>query len=197
MNALSRFAPTFLCLALFSTAPAHGQTAKGDPFEEGMRQAFADYKKGDNEAVTAKLRELLKLMEEKGAAKVGELLPAELAGWKGESLKQDDMSAVGGGVAMSRLYALGGKQITVKVVKDSPLVKQLIPLLANQDLIQLSNRKTARISGETAVMDGEHKLQMVVDGRIYVEFAGDDQTGEKELTGLARKLDLNALGKMK
>lgn len=162
-----------------------------------MRQAFSDYKRGDSEAVTAKLRDLLKLMEEKGAAEVGEVLPAELAGWKGESLKRDDMSAVGGGVALSRLYASGEKQVTVKVVKDSPLVKQLIPLLANQDLIHLSNRKTARISGETAVMDGEHKLQMVVDGRIYVEFAGDEHSGEKELAALARKLDLGALAKMK
>jgi hypothetical protein len=124
--------PLFLavvCCAL--PISAIGQTKKADPFEEGMRQAFADYKKGDSEAVTAKLRELLKLMEERGAAKVGSLLPDELSGWKGESLKSDDLGILGGGVSISRTYSSGNRTITVKVVKDSPLIKALIPLLTN------------------------------------------------------------------
>ena len=43
---------------------------------------------------------------------------------------------------------------------------------ANEDLLRASNRRVQRIACEPAVMEGEHKLQMVVDGRIYVEIAG-------------------------
>ena len=176
---------------------AKDEPKKVEDFEEGMRQVFADYKKGDNDAVTAKLRELFKLMEEKGAAKVSSLLPDKVNAWTGESLKRDDLTSVGGGVSISRVYISGARRIEVKVMKDSPLLAQLLPLFANEDLIRMSNRKTHRISGETAVMEGEHKLQIVVGGKIYVELAGDPGTGETELVAFARKLDSDALAKLK
>ena len=184
-------------LSVFPLTQAAETKKPSDPFEDGMREAFVAYKKNDYEAVTAKLRELLKIMEEKGAAKVGEVLPAAIEDWKAEPLKREDLTALGGGTSISRTYEKGAQEITVKVVKDSPLVKQLLPFFANEELLRLSNRKTFTISGEKGVMEGEHKLQLVVDGRIYVELVGDDTSGEKELLGLARKLDLNALAKMK
>ncbi|WP_035615177.1 hypothetical protein [Haloferula sp. BvORR071] len=199
MNTLSRRL-LILSAAVYPLASFAAEPAKTmDPFEEGMRDAYTAYKKGDNEAVTAKLRELLKIIEDKGAAKVSDVLPETLEDWKGESLKRDDLSTVGGGLSLSRTYTHKAKQeITVKVVKDSPLVKQLLPFLANEELLRLSNRKTHAVSGETAVMEGDKKLQLVVDKRIYVELvANDASSGEKELLGLARKLDLNALAKMK
>jgi hypothetical protein len=76
-------------------------------------------------------------------------------------------------------------------------VKQLIPLLTNEDLIRASNRKTHRISGETAIMDGERKLQLVLDQRIFVELTGGETVGETELVAAARELDLRALAAMK
>ncbi len=177
-------------------------TAKDEPkkieaFEEGMRQAFADYKKGDNEAVTSKLRELLKLMEAQGAAKVGTVLPDAVDAWKGETLKMDDTGALGGGVSLSRVYVSGEHRLTVKVVKDSPVVTELLPLFANEELIRMTNRKTHQISGNTGIMEGANKLQIVVDGRIYVELEGDPTTGETELVAFARKLDLASLAKIK
>lgn len=184
-------------ISLLALAVLLPLSARCDPFEDGMRETFTAYKKGDNEAVTTKLRELLKIMEEKGGAQVGGLLPDKIEGWTAESVKQDDLGAVGGGVSISRLYFAGKRQVTAKVIKDSPLVKQLIPLLSNQDLIRLSNRKTYRIGSETAIMDGERKLQMVVDGRILVELTGNQDAEERDLVAVARKLDLAKLAKLK
>lgn len=178
--------------------PMSAAPPKGDAFEEGMRQAFADYKAGRHEAVTAKLRELLKLVEERNAEKIGDLLPDKLIDWKGETPKREDLAIIGGGLSISRTYvSTGNRTLTVKVVRDSPLVKQLIPLLTNEDLIRASNRKTHRISGETAIMDGERKLQLVLDQRIFVELAGGETVGETELVAAARELDLRALAAMK
>lgn len=176
--------------------PAKAQPVKIEGFEEGMRQAFAEYKKGDTDAVTAKLRELLKLMEAQGAAKIGALLPDAVDAWKGESLKIDD-GAGGGGVSISRNYVSGENRIGVKVVKDSPTVTELLPLFANEELIRMTQRKMHKISGQTAIMEGENKLQIVVDGRILVELEGDAGTGETGLVAFANKLDLAALAKIK
>ncbi|GAA5128009.1 hypothetical protein JIN84_07845 [Luteolibacter yonseiensis] len=194
---------TLLALSLVSLAvglPLSAQPAApkpADPFEEGMRQAFTAYKKGDDEAVTAKLRELLKIMDAKGSAKVGATLPDMAGTWKGESLKNDDTSAIGGGASVSRTYVSGDKRVTARVVKDSPLVAQLLPIFVNDELLKISGRKIHKISGETAVMDGEDKLQIVLDQRIYVELVGEGGAGETELVSLAEKLDLSAIAKLK
>lgn len=187
----------FLILALLAANLVSAQPAKPDPFEEGMRQAFAEYKKGNHEAVTTKLRELIKLEEERGAAKVESVLPDAVEGWKGETVKTEDLALLGGGRAISRSYTSGNRVITLKVVKDSPLAKQLIPLLTNEDLLRAGNRKTHNIGGETAIMEGERKLQMVLDQRIYLEITGDETLFEKDLVAFARKLDLKALAKLK
>lgn len=168
-----------------------------DAFEEGMRQAFTAYKKGDDEAVTAKLRELLKIIDEKGAAKLGATLPDMAGTWKGETLKIEDTTALGGGASVSRTYVSGDKRVTVNIVKDSPLISQLLPLFVNEDLLKMSGRNMHKISGETAVMDGESKLQLVVAQRIYLELVGENGAGETELVNVAEKLDLAGMAKLK
>ncbi len=183
----------FFLLSLASPASAAGD----DAFEKGIREAYTSYQKGDHEEVAEKLRELLKLLEDSGAEEVGRLLPELLGDWRGESLRREDLGVLGGGISLLRTYVHGERKVTVKVVKDSPLVKQLLPLIANEDLIRLANRKSHRISGETAVMEGERKMQWVVDGRILVELSGDEETGERHIVALARQLDLRSLAKMK
>lgn len=182
---------------LSAAALARDEPKKPDLFESGLRQVMDDYRKGDDAAVTEKLRILLKMMEDKGAEKIGGTLPEEIEGWKAGALKREDLTVVGGGISISRSYVSDKKEVTAKVIKDSPLVKQLIPLIANEDLLKLTNRKTHRISGETAVMEGERKLQLVADGRILVELVGNDETEERDLVALVRKFDLKALAKMK
>ncbi len=169
--------------------------ALGDEFEDGMRAAFASYKKGDTAAVTAKLRELFAVVEAKEAAKFGELLPETVGAWKGDAASTGEMA--GGGTAVTRIYKSGEKTITVIISKDSPLIGQLLPLLANPDLIEMTHRKTHKIAGETAIMEGEHKLQIVLKSRIYVEIGGDDTTGEKELVDFAGQAGLEKLAQAK
>ncbi|MES2474188.1 MAG: hypothetical protein V4640_00310 [Verrucomicrobiota bacterium] len=179
-----------LCVSIFLPL-----AALADPFEDGMRQAFKDYKAGNDEAVTAKLRELIKVMDEKGAAKAGELFPDALGDWKGEAVKTEQIPGVG--VSLTRVYVSGERRITVQVVKDSPMVAQLLPLLGNEDLIKMTNRKTHLIAGQTAIMEGDHKLQAVVDSRIYVELEGDNATGEAELVVAATQLGIDQFAKLK
>jgi hypothetical protein len=46
-------------------------------------------------------------------------------------------------------------------------------------------------------MEGEHKLQLVLDQRIYVELVSDETVAEKDLVAAARKLDLSEIAKLK
>ena len=183
-----------LFFAFASLAPA--QQTKNDAMSTGLRDAYNLHQKGDNEALTAKLRELLKLAEEAGAKKLASRLPDAIGEWKGEEIKPEDLTLLGGGTSLTRAYKDGNKKITVKVVKDSPVAKQLAPLLKNEQLLELGGRKTERISGRTAVYDGERKLQMIIGDDLYLEVAGNEPCKSADVAGLARKLDIRSLERL-
>ena len=186
-----------LPLLIFAFAGlATAQQAKNDAMSTGLRDAYNLHQKGDNEALTAKLRELLKLAEAAGAKKLASRLPDAIGEWKGEEIKPEDLTLLGGGTSLSRTYKSENKKITVKVVKDSPIAKQLAPLLKNEQLLELGGRKTERISGRTAVYEGERKLQMIIGDDLYLEVAGNEPCTSKDVAGLARKLDIRALERL-
>lgn len=175
---------------------ATAQQAKTDAMSTGLRDAYNLHQKGDNEALTAKLRELIKLAEEAGAKKLASRLPDAIGEWKGEEIKPEDLTLLGGGTSLSRTYKSGEKKISVKVVKDSPLAKQIAPLLKNEEFLAISGRKTERISGRTAVYEGDRKLQMIIGDDLYLEVAGNEPCDAKDVAGLARKLDIRSLERL-
>jgi len=188
--------PFLFSLLLLPQVIFSAEKKEEDEVEVGLRQVYSTYKSGDNQEVLNQLRALVKLVESKAADAVGELLPEKVGDWKGESMNREDLTIAGGGISMSRTYVSEEKKITVKVIKDAPVLKSMIDFIGNKDLLALSNRKTHRISGETAVMEGERKLQVVLDERIYVELVGNDKADEGDLVTLARRLDLRALAKL-
>lgn len=192
--------PAFL-LSLVLVPFVHTSTAaevkKEDAVEMALREVFITYKTGDDEAALTQMRKLVKLMEEKGATAVGDKLPAEIGEWKGEAMKKDDIAMIGGGISISRVYLNNDQKVTVKVMKDAPAIRPFLALVGNKEFLALSGRKTISIAGEDAAMERAHKLQLVLDKRIYVELDGNEKVEERDLVSLARKLDLRALSKLK
>lgn len=170
---------------------------KKDPVEQAFRDAWDYYKDGDEDNTLKALYDIIDRLEAKNQKRVENILPEEVGDWKGQDLKRDDLSGVGGGQSLSRVYGQEKERITVKIVKDSPLIKGVISLLANEQLLALSKRKTYQINGETAVMEGDSKLQMVVDKRIYLELVASEDADEIDLRSFARKLDTRKLGKIR
>ena len=182
---------TFLAVAGAVAAP------KGDEVESGLRDAYKLYQERKYGEVSDKLREILKLLEEKNVERVEVVLPKKVSDWEGGELTRENLELFGGGVAMKRTYFWGVKSVTIKLTKDSPLVDKLLPLLQNEQLIEISGRKVHTISGEKAVMENERKLQMVIDGEILLEATGNAKTKETDVVGLTRKLDVRLMKKMK
>ena len=162
----------------------------------GLREAYKLNEKNDHQALAAKLRELLKQVEQAGAKKLAGHLPEQLGEWKGAELKPEDLTLAGGGISLSRTYANGEKKITVKAVKDSPVAGKFLPLLQNEQLIAASGRKTERVDGKLGVYENERKLQMAISDTVYLEVAGNEKCGTNDIASLARKLDLRALAQL-
>ncbi len=183
-------------LLSFPMMSSAAEDLKPDEVELALREVYKSYKAGEDKQALEATREVVKLLEVKVADKVGEQLPEKVGDWKGESFRKDDLALLGGGISISRTYVLEDAKVTVKVMKDVPALKGVIAMLGNEELLKLGNRKTIWISGQTAVMDGENKLQFVLDGRIYLELLGNAKAGEKELVAFARKLDLREIAKL-
>lgn len=172
------------------------QEKKPDPIGDGLREAYKLHQKGDAEALAAKLRDVLKAVEAAGAKKLASRLPDMLGDWKAEAVKVEDLGVAGGGMSLARVYVNADKRAEVKVVKDSPMLKHLLPLLANEELLKLGGRKIERVDGKVAVYDGERKLQMALGDSIYFEVAGSEKCTSADVAGIARKLDLRALARI-
>ena len=189
---------TALTLLIFSLSfsLAIAEPLKKDPVEKGFKDAFEEYQKENYSTTVEKLREMIKLLEEKNVQRVGEVLPEKIDDWHGTDLKREDLSALGGGVSVKRVYNDKSKSITVKLVKDSPLIDKWIGMLSNRDLLQASGKKVHNISGEAALVDKPLKVLMAIDEEILVEIKGDNDCSTKDLIALTRKLDLRKMKKM-
>lgn len=189
----------WLCLTAAGVlaAPVSAAPAKKDPVEQGLREAYALYQKKNYGQVSDKLRELLKLLEAKNEKRAQVVLPEKVKDWEGGDLVRESLDAFGGGLSVQRHYRHGEKAITAKLVKDSPLADEIMKLLTNDALVEMSERKTHKISGVRAVMEHPRKLQMVIGGEILLEVVGDKDTTEKDVVGFTRKLDINLMKKMK
>lgn len=165
----------------------------GDLFKDSWKK----YKSEDYGEVIGKLRDLIKLLEDKTAQRAEVVIPERVADWSGGDLKRESLVFLGGGVSVQRSYRQGAKEITVKMVKDSPLGDELMKILNNDDLIKASGKRVHTIYGEKAIVENERKLLMVVDNEIFLEITGDNDTRSADLVKFTRKLDLRSMKKMK
>ena len=175
---------------------AFAKPLKKDPVEKAFNEAYAEYQKENYSNTSDKLRELIKLLEEKNVQRIGEVLPEKIDDWHGTDLNREDLDALGGGVSIKRVYNDKNKSITVKLIKDSPLIDKWIGMLSNRDLLNASGKKVYNISGEAALVDKPLKVLMAIDEEILLEVKGDNDCSTKDLIALTRKLDLRKMKKM-
>ncbi len=194
MKTLLTFLLSFGLLSV--SLSAQSKDKKKDPIEQGLRDAFSAYQKEDLDTVAAKLKEILKAIDEKKAAKVGAVLPDEIDDWKADELKREDLAALGGGISVKRTYTREEKSITAKVVKDSPMVDQWLKILSNRDALKFTGKKVHTIDGEAALVDSERKILIGIEGEVLLELDGDNDCEAKDILAFARKLDLKTMKKL-
>jgi hypothetical protein len=183
--------------APLSAQPTPATPAAADPFEAGMRDTFAAYKKGEMETVSTKLHELIAIITQKTSAKIALLLTDTVGDWKGDPLEPRGAEFPDDVAAAVRSYTSGDRRITVRIVRNQAMVEQLAPSLVNEDLLRAANRNMHKIGPLMAVMDGEHKLEVLVQPKFHIAIEGNEQTPEADLVAFTEKLNLPALVKLK
>jgi hypothetical protein len=86
-----------------------------------FKDAWKKCQDPDYGEVTGKLRDLIKLLEDKTARRAEMAIPERVADWSGGDLKRESCAFMEGGVSVQRAYRKGAKEISVKLLKDSPV----------------------------------------------------------------------------
>lgn len=71
-------------LVIFSVGITDSAPKKKDPIEQGLREAYDEYKKKNYGQVSDKLRELIKLLEAKNEKRAEVVLPEKVKDWQAD-----------------------------------------------------------------------------------------------------------------
>ena len=137
-----------LAAGLIALPSSAGAAPDQDPVPDQFRSAYESYRAEEYGATIEQLREIITTLEERTEKVLGEkVLPDTLGPWRGAPAKNEDLSFLGGGASVSRIYLKGRDSITAKIVKDSPFVDQFLDLIANDELLAWRGKKSAPSAG--------------------------------------------------
>lgn len=186
---MSRSFPAALAVLLAATP------AVADEFTDTVGSALNSYAKGDINAAREDLDYASKLLTAMKADALGKYLPAPLAGWTRQDANDlgeasGFMGMLGGGTTTSATYVKDGKQVTVTLLADSPMISGMAAMVSG--IASMNGGKPMRIQ-RTEFSDNEGDLQGVVGGKVMVTVGGDAAVEDK--TAYIDAMDLESLGR--
>lgn len=159
-----------------------------DPVERGLHQAQELYRTGQHRLAKAKMKEVLRLMEQLSKHSGQGILPKRVNEWSGGDLDRDELR--GAGFSLTRHYTYERKGIYLKLTKNSAEADKIIRKLSNNAWVWRSGRRSHIINGFRAVMESERKLQMAIGNGILLEVQGDDDTAVRDIIRFTGRLDI-------
>jgi hypothetical protein len=160
---------------------------------DGARKA---YQSGDMQNAKQSLDLASQLIGQKNAEAFAALLPAPLAGWKGEQAQTNAVGAavLGGASAASRSYTdEKGANVEVSITGDSAMLMQFGPMLNNPALAGAMG-KLIKIGNQRAIQTHDGDVLMVVGNKFMVHVQGSADAAAK--LAYAQAVDVAKLSKM-
>lgn len=195
--------PRLFTAFFLMSAALMAETPKPEPFEDALREAVKQYRAGKIEEARAAMDKAKGVLDQQQATLIKSTLPDAPEGWKAESIKTEDVPALmGGGRVMKRSYLQkdGAKEMLLEVIYDSPTVKLIIGLVANDTVAESQGFKVKRVSGDRALIkqNGESiEVNLPLDERILVKITGNHGASEEDALKLIRDLDRKVLKEAK
>jgi hypothetical protein len=178
-----------LCLPLSLTA---------DEVEDSINEALKLYKEGKLTEAAASLQVATTAINEKKGGSIANALPAAIGEWKGGEVSNSNALAIlGGGSTVERKYDKGEQSATITIIADSPMIGQLMGLMANPAIAGLAGMKMKKVGGNTVTLQKDQGMgQIVIDNRFLVQIQGGDLK-EADILELAAGIKTEVLKELK
>jgi hypothetical protein len=189
---LKPIVPATIAAAL-TLATLEVPAAGADEFTDVIDSALLAYSEGDISGARSELDYAMKLLTEIKSASLAGYLPSALPGWTREAAEADGagtaMAMLGGGTAAAATYRNAGKEFTLTLVANSPMVGAISAMISGVASIAGTERRRVQRT-EFAVNEGD--LQGVVGGKVLVSASGTATVDD--MMSVIETMDLRALG---
>src|SRR5690606_260716 len=183
----TRLASVFLTAAMTAAAPV-----VADDIKDALQEALQAYEHGDMALAKEHLGYATQLLNQRGADHLAQVLPPPLSGWEGDEAETSAGTTAffGGGVQASRTYRKNDQQVQVEIIGDSPLMSQMMMVMANPALAG-SMGKMIKVGKQRGILDSSGKIMVIINNRFMVSVDGDAEATDK--LAYAEAIDFNAL----
>lgn len=181
---------------LLAVLPTFAQTAKGDPFEEALRESLKQYRAGNIAESTVALNQAKAVLDKVQSVKMDNTLPAIPKGWVADEMKTEDVAPLlGGGKVVKKLYKnqSGQQQIQLEVFYGSSLIKLIRGLMENESIAKGQGHEIKKANGESVLVKKidakNYELSMPMDDIIMVRLTGKEAADQEMMLKMLRDLD--------
>ncbi len=177
--------------ALALTASLGWANAWADDVTDAIDEAATAYEEGDLAYAKDSLEFAAQLIGQMKTGTLATLLPEPLDGWDAAEAETETMGAAmfGGGSTASRAYTMGGKNVTVQYIANSPMIAQMAMIFSNPAMAGAG--KLIRLGRQKAMIDADGSVQFVVNNAIMVQV--DGSASEEDKIAYAKAIDIKAL----
>jgi hypothetical protein len=183
-----------------------GFVLQAQQVEDKLNEASAAYKAGELENARFALQQALMEINQAIGREILALLPESLDGMQ-KIEQSDDVTGTGYGFAglfVSRNYQGVGRESSVEIISDSPLMAGINALLSMPVFLGASpDQKRIKVDNYKALMTRNQDSEGVVSWDIQVPFSSSMLSfrcsgidSEKEVTAMANKLPVEKIVKL-
>ncbi len=179
------------CLALPFAAFA-------DEVEDAINEAMKLYKEGKYSEASTSLQIALNGINEKKGGTISSALPDKIGEWKGGEVDNTNaLGILGGGTTVARKYSKTDRNASITIIADSPMIGQVMGLMANPAIAGLAGLKMKKAGDNTVTIQKDAGMgQIVVDNRFLIQIQGSDLK-EEEILELAAGVKTGVLKDIK
>ncbi len=172
--------------------------AFADEVEDSINEALKLYKEGKYTEASISLQLAVNAINEKKGGAISSALPDKIGDWKGGEVNQSNaLAVIGGGATIERKYSKAGRDATITIIADSPMISQVVGLMANPAIAGLAGLKMKKAGDNTVTIQKDAGMgQIVVDNRFLIQIQGD-ALKEEELLELAGGIQTKVLKELK
>ena len=177
--------------------------ARADEITDTIKEAMAQYKKGEYSEAISNLDLAAQLVRQKKSENLTGFLPKPLDGWEASEAESAAAGSamLGGMVSAERSYTKGDSEITIRVVTDSPMLQTMLLFLSNPAMATSSGMKVKKISSQKAVIeyskdDTDGTINIVVGHKLLVTLEGNEVSLEI-MEAYAKGIDFKKLEDLK
>ncbi len=183
----------FIILMIFST-PIYA-----NDIEESMKEAFQSYTDGKYKDSVDSLNYASQLIQQQVAEGLEPFLPQPLTGWTTPKInsRTTGASLFGGAITTKREYNNLSSSITVQIITDSQLIKNIAMIFSNPKFTTFDGGRLERVKRQKALVNfnpdtKKGKVEIIVADRFLVLVEGQEVT-KKELKDYASAIDYEKL----